>query len=237
MNPRRDKPAQDAPDTSTAVASAGSDVGASRRTPVATAARSAWGVLPRLRPTSHRRGSVRGARQGNEACADAVATDGGHFEPDIAPGDGIADDGRSAELREYEAADGIDVIVNEHDAERFADLFDADGTVGTNAADPGDGEFGLFAGAFGDVADDFLEEVLERDDTGGAAVFVLLRMPTRRRSPLPIPLSVMTSGYTASWITRMTGATVIAVRAGSCSASALGTISAGCRSSWVRSTT
>jgi hypothetical protein len=78
-----------------------------------------------------------------------------------------------AERLGQQAADGVDLVVVEVDPEQVADLLEVDPGTDPEGAVQQVLDVRLVAVVLvGDLADDLLDEVLQRDDPGGAAVLV-----------------------------------------------------------------
>ncbi|KFG01627.1 hypothetical protein IQ62_05635 [Streptomyces scabiei] len=88
-------------------------------------------------------------------------------------GEPVADGREAAEAVHDQTGDGVVVLLlGQFDTRGVGDLVEAAPGVHQPASPVGDGEFGDGVGLVGDVAHQFLGDVLVRDDAGDAAVFV-----------------------------------------------------------------
>ena len=99
---------------------------------------------------------------------DARAIDLAHGEAEAVVGDHVARTRRAAELAEQKAADRRVVFVRQATAEALVEVLDAEGglephAVGSQTDDLAVRQVELVV----DLADDLLQEILERDDAAG----------------------------------------------------------------------
>ncbi len=141
------------------------------------------------RGSGSRRVGARGApgrrvRQDDPQARDARAVDLGDPELDVGRDQLVAHDGPPPEVREDEPGEGSRALLRQLGAHRLVEVVDRQGAGHRERAvvDPGDGRVREVVLVL-DLADDLLEDVLDRDDALGAAVLVdddgerLVRLP------------------------------------------------------------
>src|SRR5687767_1775632 len=101
-----------------------------------------------------------------------MSLEGGDVELEPLETHAVADVGRPAEQRENQAADAVDLLVLQLEIEQAANFIDPHRPRYPEAALPVTVHRRRPRGAFVDVADDLLEQILERHDARRAAVLV-----------------------------------------------------------------
>ena len=95
-----------------------------------------------------------------------------HLEEQAFVADPVARPRHPSEQREHEPADAVDILVLEVDVELLPDLVDPHRPRHAEPALRVPVEGRLFARILGDLADDLLEQILERQDACGSSVLV-----------------------------------------------------------------
>ena len=112
-------------------------------------------------------------QQGGVGVQDARAVDRGDVELDVADLDAVADRRRAAELAEDDAADRVVILVRELAVEALVELLDRQAALDAVAIRPEAHDRGVLGiELVVDLADDLLEQILERDEAGDRAVLV-----------------------------------------------------------------
>ena len=93
-----------------------------------------------------------------------MAFDLRHLNQQAIVADGVADERRAAEQGQHEAADAVDVLVLEIQIELLAELVDTHGSGHAEAPFAVPVHALVLRRALLDIADDLLEQILERDD-------------------------------------------------------------------------